>query len=255
MSQSPAHSIPKPDDLTPANMKQILLVSALLLVIAPSLAASAPDKPIPSRVEVKYTMSIAGIPIGAGLAVFQHDGKTYSVVSESRTIGIAAIYRLHIRREARGNVTAKGLRPLSFVETRNGQFTRAASFDWAGGQVQLTDGDKKQTVQLPPNTWDTVSLAFTFAFSLPDEKELQLYMTDGRRVTEYKYSVLGREKLATPLGELDPVHVKKIQEKGDKRALDAWLAISQHFLLARVRATEKNGTVFDGMIESVNLAP
>jgi hypothetical protein len=243
------------DDLTPANMKRNLLIFALLVVIAPSHAARASDKPVPSRVEVKYRMSVAGVPIGEGLEIFQHDGKTYSLVSESRTIGIAAIYRLHIRREAKGDVTAKGLRPLSFVETRNGRFTRSARFDWAAGQVQLTDGDKKQTVQLPPNTWDAASLAWTFAFWRPDGKSVQVYMTDGRRLTEYKYSVLGREKLATPLGELYTVHVKKIQEEGDKRALDAWLAIDQLFLLARVRGTEKDGTVFDSMVQSVNLVP
>jgi hypothetical protein len=244
-----------PVHLTPAKMKQILLVPALLLAMAPSLAARAPVEPVPSRAEVKYWLSIAGIRIAEGVAVFQHDGKTYSVVMDTRTIGIAAIYRLHIRREARGNVTAKGLRPLSFVETRNGQFTRSASFDWAAGQVQLTDGDKKQTVQLPPNTWDAASLAATFAFSLPDGNDRQLYMTDGRRVTEYKYSVLGREKLATPLGELETVHLKKVQEGDDKRAFDAWLAIDRHFLLARARAIEKDGTAFDWMVESVNLAP
>jgi len=237
-------------------MKQILLVWALLMVIAPSLGARAPDTPVPSRVEVTYRISVAGIPIGAGVAVFQHDGKTYSIVSDSKTIGIAAIYRLQIRMEAKGNITARGLRPLSFVETRNGQFTRGATFDWAAGQVQLIDGDKKQTLQLLPNTWDKASLAWNFAFALPDGKDPRLYMTDGRRLTEYKYSVLGRERLTTPLGELDTVHVKKVQEDGDKRGFDAWLAIDQrYFLLARVRATEKDGTVFAWVLESVNLGP
>ena len=46
--------------------------------------------------------------------------------------------------------------------------------------MQLTDGDKKQTVQLPPNTWDATSLGWTFAFWRPDEKGVKLYMTDGR---------------------------------------------------------------------------
>jgi hypothetical protein len=236
-------------------MNRVLLVSALLLVIAPTHAAREADQSVPPRVEVKYRMSIAGIAVGEGLDVFQHDGKTYSVVSESRTVGIAALYRLQIRREAKGNVTARGLRPLSFVETRNGRFMRSARFDWAGGLVELTDGGRKQTVQLPPNTWDASSLAWTFAFWRPDGKSVQLYMTDGRRLTEYKYSVLGHEKLATPLGELDTVHVKKIQEDGDKRALDAWLAINRLFLLARVRGTEKDGTVFDSMVQSVNFMP
>ena len=73
-------------------------------------------------------------------------------------------------------------------------------------------------------------------------------------MAEYKYLVPGREKLTTPLGELDTVHVKKIQEQDDKRALDAWLAIDQHFLLARVRGTEKDGTIFDSMVQSVSFA-
>jgi hypothetical protein len=236
-------------------MKRTLLAFALLLLTTPSFAARATDKPVPSRVEVKYRVSIAGIPIGEGTDVFQHDGKTYSVVSQSNTVGLAAIYRFNMRREAKGSVTADGLRPVSFIETRNGKFKRSASFDWAAGEVELIDGDKKQTLQLPPNTWDASSFAWNFAFSRSDGKDLQVYVTDGRRLTEYKYAILGREKLATPLGELDTIHVKKVQEEGDRRAFDVWLAIDQHFLPARVRATEKDGTVFDSMVESVNLVP
>lgn len=235
-------------------MKQILLIAAALMAIAPSLAARAPVEPIPSRAEVKYRLTVAGIPVGEGVAVFQHDAKTYSVVLESKTIGIAAIYRLQIRREAKGRITAAGLRPLSFVETRNDRVTRSATFDWAAGKVSLVDGEKKQTAPLRPNTWDAASVACSFAFSLPDGKEQRLYLTDGRRITEYKYSVLGREKLSTPLGQLDTVHVKKIQDAGDKRGFDAWLAVDRHFLLVRARATEKNGTVFDWTVESVNFA-
>jgi hypothetical protein len=231
-------------------MKHAILFSVLLVVGAQALADRAPDKAVPSRVEVKYRVSIAGIPIGEGMDVFQHDGKTYSIVSES-TVPLV----LKIRREAKGSVTADGLRPLSFVEMRNGRFKHSANFDWAAGQVQLTDGDKKLTVSLPPNTWDAASLAWNFAFSRSDGKDLEVYMTDGRQVTQYKYAILGREKLTTPLGDLETVHVKKIQEEGDKRAFDVWLAIDQHLLPARVRATEKDGTAFDSVVESVNLVP
>lgn len=233
-------------------MKQILLITVALAAMAPALAARAPFEPIPLRAEVKFKLTVAGIPVGEGIAVFQHDAKTYSVVMESKTIGIAALYRLHIRREAKGRITAAGLRPLTFVETRNDRITRSATFDWTAGKVQLIDGDNKQTVPLQPNTWDAASVACSFAFSLPDGKEQRLYVTDGRRITEYKYSVLGREKLSTPMGQLDTVHVKKIQDEGDKRGFDAWLAVDRHFLLVRARATEKNGTVFDWTVESVN---
>ena len=120
--------------------------------------------------------------------------------------------------------------------------------------MELIDGDKKQTVQLPPNTWDASSFAWNFAFA-PLGRQGPSGVRD-RRPAPHRvpYSIVGREKLATPLGELDTVHVKKIQDEGDKRAFDVWLAIERHYLPVRIRATEKDGTVFDSMVESVNLA-
>jgi len=234
-------------------MRSAILCCCLLLCLGASVAA--PDKPFPSRVEVKYRVSIAGFPVGEGVEVFEQDSKSYSVVSETSTVGVAALFKLNIRRQAKGSVTARGLRSASFVETRNGQFKRSASFDWAAGRVELVDGDKKQTLQLPPDTWDAASFAWNLAFSRVDMKELQAHLTDGRQITLYKYAVLGREKLVTPLGELDTMHVRKVLEDGDKREFDVWLAIDQHLLPARVRLTEKDGTAFDSVVESVSLTP
>jgi len=247
------HALPRPTSTRLRRLRRGLLLFALALVSASTFSA-APAEPVPSRVEVKYRLRIAGVPIGEGVAVLQQDGKTYSVIMESNTIGIAAIYRLHVRAEARGDVTPEGLRPLSFIETRNGRFRRSANFDWAAGRLRLTDGEKKQTLELRPNTWDTATLACAFSFARPDGKDSELYMTDGRRLIEYKYSVLGREKLLTPLGELDTVHVRKIQEAGDKRAFDAWLAVDRHFLLVRARLIEKSGIAFDWTVDSVEFA-
>jgi hypothetical protein len=229
------------------------LFCALLLAAAPVYSAS--DNAVPSRVQIKYRVSVASMKIGEGLDVFEHNGKTYSVVSESKTSGVAAvIYQLNIRRESKGTVTADGLRPQTFVELRNGQVKRSAEFDWAAAQVLLTDGDKKQTVALPPDTWDATSFAWNFAFAPPDGKDLKVYLTDGRRVTEYRYAIVGREKLATPMGEMDVLHVKKVQDPDDKRGFDVWLAVERHYLPVRIRATEKDGTAFDSLAESIDLA-
>jgi hypothetical protein len=236
-------------------MTRTVLLSLLLIAAAPGYAAAASDTGVPSRVQIKYRVSIASMKIGEGLDVFAHDGKTYSVVSESKTSGVAAvIYKLNIRRESNGSVTATGLRPRTFVEMRNGEVRRSANFDWGAGQVQLTDGDSKQTVALPADTWDTTSFAWNFAFAPPDGKDLKVYLTDGRRVAEYRYAIAGREKLATPLGEMETLHVKKIQDPDDKRGFDVWLAVERHYLPVRIRATEKDGTAFDSLVESIDLA-
>jgi len=233
-------------------MKRFLILLAALCAALSSLPAS--PAAVPEHVEIKYRVSLGAMKIGEGLAVFQHDGKTYSIVSDSRTAGLAAVlYPLNIHHEAKGSVSASGLRPASFVEMRNGRFKRSANFDWSTNQVQLTDGDKRQTVALPPNTWDVTSFAWNFVFAQPEGRDIKLHLTDGRRVTEYRYAILGHETLDTPLGAIDTLHVKKVQEAGDKRAFEVWLAADRHYLPVRTRYTE-NGTAFDSLVESIDPA-
>ena len=159
-------------------MIRILFATALLAISCQAAAAGLPPK-----VEIKYKVSMGSVKIGEGTDVFEHDGKTYKVVSESKTAGLAAlIYRLDMRREATGTITSKGLRPDDYRETRNGQPRRSAHFDWQKKQADLQDGERKQTVPLPENTWDNTSFGYNFAFGKPEAGDMDLYLTDGRRV-------------------------------------------------------------------------
>jgi hypothetical protein len=212
---------------------------------------------VPTHIEIKYRVSMGSMKIGEGFDTFEHDGKTYSVVSESKTAGVAAmLYRLNIRREAKGRITPEGLKPRTFVESRNGKMKRSANFDWEANQVQLVDGDEnKQTVPLPPGTWDATSFAWNFAFVPPGDKELNINLTDGRRVTSYRYAIVGRETLNTVIGDIPTLHVKKVQEGDDKRAFDVWLATERNYLPVRIRYTEKDGTAFDSLVEAITTSP
>jgi len=236
-------------------MKQPFLVAlalAILLGGAPTRAA-----PIPPHIEIKYRLSMGSMKIGEGLDVFEHDSKNYTVVSESKTVGLAAIlYQLNLRREAKGRITREGLRPRSFVESRNGKTTRSALFDWEANEIELSDGSEaKQTVPLPPNTWDATSFAWNFAFFQPGNKDLNINLTDGRRVTSYRYAIVGRETLKTVLGDFVTLHVKKVLEGDDKREFDVWLATERSYLPVRIRYTEKDGTAFDSVVEAINVLP
>ena len=114
-------------------MIRILFAAALFAVSCQAAAAGLPPK-----VEIKYKVSMGSVKIGEGTDVFEHDGKTYKVVSESKTAGLAALfYRLDLRREATGTITSKGLRPDDYREMRNGQLRRSAHFDWQKKQADL----------------------------------------------------------------------------------------------------------------------
>jgi hypothetical protein len=206
----------------------------------------------PQRVQLEFAVSSGSMDLGEGHDVLEHDGKTYTVVSELRTVGLAAIlYKLDIRRQSRGLVTKDGLRPLHFEEDRTRKPKRAADFDWEAKTIKLTDGDKVETLPLPENTFDQTSFTYAFAFKASLNDMPPVYLTDGRKLSDYKYKVLGREKLKTPIGELEALHIQKVQDPDDKRGFEVWLSVEHHNLPVRIRYVEKNGQVVDSTITRV----
>lgn len=234
-------------------MRRALLT--LALTAAHLLAGAAGAAPVPARAEIRYEVLLGSTKIGEGHDVFQHDGRTYRVVSESRTAGLAGVlYRLNIRRESQGRVVHTGLRPDSFSETRNGKPERSAVFDWEKKEATLVDDGNSQTVALPEDTWDTTSFSYNFAFVPPESSDLGANLTDGRRIRKYRYAILGRETLDTVLGPMETLHVKKVQGPEDKRAFEVWLAVAHHNMPVRIRYTGKDGRSFDSVVTQITFS-
>ena len=231
-------------------MKQLLMT----LLLAAQLAGGA-FAAVPGRVEIKYAVFMGSMKVGEGRDVFQHDGRTYRVVSESKTAGLAAaLYRLNVRRESQGRITRAGLRPEVFTEEQNGKQKRSVTFDWERKQATLVDDAESQTVPLPDNTWDSTSFGYSLAFMPPQTTDLAVHLTDGRRLREYRYAILGRTKIDTDLGALETLHVKKVQRPQDKRAFEVWLWVEHHNMPVRIRYTNRDGRVFDSVVTQVTFA-
>ena len=227
------------------------LPAAALLMLA--LSASAAK--VPARVEITYRVLLGSLSIGEGHDVFEHDGKSYKLTSESNTAGIAAVfYHLNVTRVSTGAVTARGLRPDTYDERRNGKQQRRVRFDWDQKKAELFDGETIQTVDLPENTWDMASFGYNFAFFPPAAEEMDLFLTDGRRVSPYKFAILAKERIETELGSIETVHMKKVQRPDDPRAFDVWVAPERNYAPVRIRFTEKNGTVFDSVVTKISFS-
>jgi hypothetical protein len=228
------------------------MTRAIALLVCALWAAQAWAIQPPRRVELSFSVSAGSLEIGEGQDVLEHDGKTYSVTSGMKTVGVAAVlYKLDIRRQARGNVTPEGLQPLHFEEQRTRKAPRAVDFDHEARTITLTDGDKRQTLPLPDNTYDQTSFTYAFAFRPFPEELPTIYLSDGRKLSDYRYRNLGVEKLKTPLGEIEAVHIQKVREAGDKRGFEVWLAVEHHYLPVRVVYVEKNGQVIDSTITRI----
>ncbi|MCC7546246.1 MAG: DUF3108 domain-containing protein [Burkholderiales bacterium] len=221
-------------------------VMLLCLVMLGSAAAHAAATP--AHIEISYAVQFGSMTIGEGRDVFEHEDGRYRVRSESKTVGLASIYRLDVKRESRGRIAADGLRPEVFEEIRNGKPKRRVDFDWSKRQATLFDGERTKVVDLPDHTWDSTSFGYNFAFAQPGPSNFPVNLTDGRRISDYRYAVLGQERLETPIGTLETLHVKKVQEPGDKRGLEVWLAREHHNLPVRIRYVGKDGRVLDSIV-------
>ena len=219
----------------------------LMFVCTPSLGA-----PPPQRVQMEFSVNSGTMHLGEGRDVLEHDGKRYTVVSESKTVGLASFfYKMNVRRESRGLITSQGLKPLHFEEERSRKGKRMVDFDWDAKLVKLTDGEHVETVPLPDNTFDQTTFTYAFAFRPPGDEIAPVHLTDGRKLSDYKYKILGKEKLKTSLGELETVHFQKVQEGDDKRGFEVWLAVAHHYLPVQIRFVEKDGTVLDSTVTAI----
>ncbi len=227
-------------------MLRVLILFAFLA--GPALAVQPPN-----RVQINFSVKAGTMYLGEGRDVLEHDGKRYSVVSESRTVGIAAFfYKMNIRRESRGTITSSGLRSQHFKEARSRKPPRAADFDWDAHLIKLTDGASVETLPLPENTFDQTTFTYAFAFQPPGSEIEPVHLTDGRKLSEYKYQILGKVKLKTPLGELDTLHFQKVREGDDKRGFEVWLSAQHFYLPVQIRFIEKDGTVLDSTITAIS---
>jgi hypothetical protein len=216
-------------------------------------AAAAGGPKVPMRVEMDLMVEAKGMTVGEGRDVFESDGKRYSVTTEARTTGLARLLKkVDERRDSQGLVTDKGLQPLSFRQKRTGKPPNAADFDWALGELTMTEGDEVEKVALVPMTFDQASLPYAFVFSDPPVSGLlSVRVTDGRKLQEYDLAFVGRERIDTTLGALDTLHYRKVQPPGDKRGFEFWLGIGHHRLPVRIRIVEKDGTAFDSTVTRI----
>jgi hypothetical protein len=96
-----------------------------------------------------------------------------------------------------------------------------------------------------------LSLAYSFAFVPPNSKEYDVTRADGRGLTPFRFTVVGNEKLATPMGEIQTLRIAKVRDGPDDKATDIWFAAERDFLPVRVLVVDTDGTRADQVITRI----
>jgi hypothetical protein len=218
--------------------------AALAAVLAWAPAEAAPPERIRVSYEVSYDTYRADV-----VETLVHDGRTYSIVSETRGRGILAAFGN--KRTARGRISPEGLRPDEYRDERPFGWVASAKFDWESRSVTQERKGKSETLQMQGTAQDPLSLAYTFAFVPPKGKEYDIIRADGRGLTPFRFAVLGNEKLATPIGEIQTLHIAKVRDGPEDKATDIWFAVERNFLPVRVLVVDKDGARADQVVTRI----
>jgi len=218
-------------------------------IAALALWAAVAQAVPPERTTLTYELKRNSLVVDVS-ETLEHDGRTYVITSEGKGRGILALFGV-LKRTSRGRITPQGLRPDEFRDERPGGWTVSAKFDWDARSVTQEKNGKSETLKMPATAQDPLSLAYSFAFVPPKGKEYDVTRADGRGLTPFRFTVIGNEKLGTPAGEMQTLHIAKVPDGPEDKATDIWFAAERDFLPVRVLVVEKDGTRSDQVLTRI----
>jgi uncharacterized protein DUF3108 len=226
------------------------LAAASAVLPAPARAA------VPSAIAANYDVLLNGLHVAVINERFEIKDEAYRIVSESNTVGLAALLRKQSAvLVSNGKLIGSGLRPERF-EGKNGDDDprrASAEFDWPAERLTLSYDGKTETAPLPPGTQDRISLMYQFMFFAFDRiSQLDVSMTNGRKIDQYRYAITPRVEIDTPLGRMTTLHLVKEREPNES-ATEIWLAPQHNFFPVKVLIVERNGSRYEQIITRLDL--
>lgn len=135
------------------------------------------------------------------------------------------------------------LRPLEYIYQRViGRSRRNVrlTFDWQRGIVQNNVEGKTWSMEVPEGTLDKLLVQLALMLDLQAQSNnLEYRVADGGKLKTYRFKVIGRERLTTPLGTLDTLKIERRQESNERHTV-LWCAPALRYLPVRVDQHEND---------------
>lgn len=232
---------------------------ALLLFIAPLQPEAAPQPDVaPSQIRADYDVLKGGIKGVTISETFTRTQDHYRIESVSKAVGLLAAFKPEtIRVTSEGAITAKGLRPHTYIHERKLDSDRnvRADFDWVARRITLTERASVLTLPLRAGTQDRLSAMYQFLFvPLHNVSTLDFQMTTGSKVDIYNYLVTPDQSVTTPLGTFKALYVASPPKPGESRT-EIWLSTEHANFPFKMVVTDPDGDQLVQEITRFNIEP
>jgi hypothetical protein len=134
--------------------------------------------------------------------------------------------------------------------TRKGGNNFQGRFDWDAQKVVL-EGEQRVELDVAPGTLDRASLQAALMHDMAAQGTLGPYvLADEDSLKTYELSLVGEERMATPLGELEVLRYRQ-QRVGSSSSTSLWVAPSLRYLPVRMERQRGDETDTIFVLESV----
>lgn len=223
--------------------------------VEPPAIESAPTPPpipftLPKKGRMRFivTRGENGLIIGQSINTWTHDGNHYTFTNITETTGLAALFKpARIVQESQGEITAAGLRPLSFSNERKDK-KDTAHFDWAGHLITYAD----RTEPVADGTQDMLSMYYQLALQAAMDQpmtSIDLFIATGRKLERYHFELIGEETLTYQGSAHATQHLRT---KNGEDTIDLWIAKTAHGLPLKIRFTDRKGGIFDQLADDAS---
>ena len=228
-------------------------------VTEPPEDAGLIDKPDPYQyVETEFDVrtdinaKVESNPAGRAKILYHliKSGEGYEISSVIQARGLMALVIPDLLQTSKGNLTDNGLRPIDYLyqfgDKKDKTYT--AKFDWETNKLNMhsTKGDKQ--APLVEGAQDLLSFMYQFMF-VPPLQNMQLVITNGKKLDIYDYSFEGEEVINTKMGDIKTIHL--LRASGDDGKDELWLALDYQYVPVKIRKTEKENKVYELLATSL----
>ena len=244
-------------DSLPRGLAPAILILTLLAATPAASAAPRYKTNLPPSAELGYSIKAKqkGIPVeGDALMRWSAAAGKFTATNEARAMLIGKI--LDARTE--GAIDTYGLAPASFTEKRVRREATTTTFDRAEKTIRFSASGQTYPIQGGEQDrnsviWQLIAVARAAPARLKPGSSWTFVVAGQRDADQWTFNVVGQEKLRTPLGEINTVHIERAAPPdSQEQRLDIWLAPSLEWYPARLRFSDDNGDYIEQTLRKLN---
>jgi hypothetical protein len=184
---------------------------------SPVLANDAPPPPTPSELigeRLEFSVRWGLLRVASAVLEVESTGDgqiTFRATARTRSI-VEALYP--VRDLVESTVWLPDMRVDRYLKQgrtgRKEERRVEIIFDVENGLAQYTkNGEARDPIEVPPGVQDPLSGLYAFrTLEVNDEQNIELDVTDGKKVTRGRLTVIGREQITTPAGTFNTVVIE-----------------------------------------------